>query len=76
MPDILAGICGAIGRRLNCRQRLSTVGSIFSRSVVANTNLRYSGGSSSVFSNALKASLVSWCASSIMKTLKRPMPGL
>ncbi len=67
---------GAIGRRLNCRQRDSTVGSIFSGSVVASTNFRYSGGSSSVFSSALNDSLVSWCASSIMKTLKRPIAGL
>jgi hypothetical protein len=43
---------------------------------VASTNFRYSGGSSSVFSSALKRSLVSWCASSIMKTLKRPTLGL
>ncbi len=64
-----ATVSGAIGRRLNCRHRLSTVGNIFSGSVVASTNFRYSGGSSKVFSSALKASLVSWCASSIMKTL-------
>jgi hypothetical protein len=61
---------------LNCRQRLNTVGSIFSGSVVASTNFRYSGGSSSVFSSALNASRVNWCASSIMKTLKRPTLGL
>ena len=48
-------VCGAIGRRLNCRQRDSTVAGTFCGSVVASTNLRYSGGSSSVFSIALKA---------------------
>ena len=52
------------------------VGSIFSGSVVASTNLRYSGGSSSVFSIALNAVLESMCTSSTMKTLKRPCTGL
>ena len=44
--------------------------------VLANTNLRYSGGSSSVLSMALNAVLLSMCTSSIMKTLKRPCTGL
>ena len=48
-------VSGAIGRRLNCRQRDSTVTGTFCGSVVASTNLRYSGGSSSVFSIALNA---------------------
>ncbi|MEY2843412.1 MAG: hypothetical protein RI920_1449 [Pseudomonadota bacterium] len=33
-------VCGAIGRRLNCRQRLSTVTGTFCGSVVASTNFR------------------------------------
>ncbi len=69
-------VSGAIGRKLNCRQRLSTVTGTFCGSVVASTNFRYSGGSSNVFSMALKAVLVSMCTSSIMKTLKRPCTGL
>jgi len=59
-------VCGASGRRLNCRQRESTVGGTFCGSVVASTNFRYSGGSSSVFSIALKAWFESMCTSSIM----------
>ncbi len=59
-------VSGAIGRRLNCRQRLSTVTGTFCGSVVASTNFRYSGGSSSVFSIALKAVVESMCTSSIM----------
>ncbi len=55
-PQVLAAPSrGAIGRRLNCRQRDSTVGGTFCGSVVASTNFRYSGGSSSVFSIALNA---------------------
>ena len=69
-------VSGAIGRRLNCRQRLSTVTGTFCGSVVASTNFKYSGGSSSVFNIALNAVLVSMCTSSIMKTLKRPCTGL
>jgi hypothetical protein len=42
---------------LNCRQRDSTVTGIFCGSVVARMNLTCSGGSSSVFSIALKALL-------------------
>ena len=71
-----ATVSGAMGRRLNCRQRDSTVTGTFCGSVVASTNLRYSGGSSSVFNMALNAVLVSMCTSSIMKTLKRPCTGL
>jgi hypothetical protein len=55
----------AIGRRLNCRQRDSTVAGTFCGSVVARMNFRYSGGSSSVFSIALKAVVESMCTSSI-----------
>jgi len=69
-------VSGAMGLRLNCRQRESTVTGTFCGSVVASTNLRYSGGSSSVFSIALNAWPVSMCTSSIMKTLKRPCTGL
>ena len=52
-------VSGAIGRKLNCRQRESTVAGTFCGSVVASTNLRYSGGSSSVLSMALNAGPVS-----------------
>jgi len=69
-------VSGAMGRRLNCRQRESTVTGTFCGPVVASTNLRYSGGSSSVLSMALNAVFVSMCTSSIMKTLKRPCTGL
>ena len=57
---------GVICFRLNCRQRDSTVTGTFCGSVVARMNLRYSGGSSSVFSIALNACADSWCTSSIM----------
>ncbi len=57
---------GGICFRLNCKQRDSTVTGIFCGSVVARMNLTCSGGSSSVFSIALKAWLVSMCTSSIM----------
>ena len=40
--------------RLNCRQRDSTVTGSFCGSVVASRNLTCGGGSSSVFSSALK----------------------
>ena len=69
-------VSGAMGRRLNCRQRERTVTGTFCGSVVASTNFRYSGGSSSVLSMALNAVLLSMCTSSIMKTLKRPCTGL
>jgi hypothetical protein len=65
-PRCSCTVCGAIGRRLNCRQRDSTVGGTFCGSVVASTNFRYSGGSSSVFSIALNAVFDSMCTSSIM----------
>jgi len=74
--QVLADGLGAIGRRLNCKQRDSTVTGTFCGSVVASTNFRYSGGSSSVFNMALKACPVSMCTSSIMNTLKRPCTGL
>ena len=57
---------GGICLRLNCRQRDSTVTGIFCGSVVAGMNLTCPGGSSSVFSMALKAWLVSMCTSSII----------
>ena len=60
--DMPGGICF----RLNCRQRDSTVTGIFCGSVVARMNLTCAGGSSSVFSIALNAWLVSMCTSSIM----------
>ena len=51
-----ARICGGgICFRLNCRQRDSTVTGIFCGSVVARMNFTCAGGSSSVFSIALKA---------------------
>ncbi len=69
-PSTRARCCcttgGAIGRRLNCRQRDNTVGGTFCGSVVASTNFRYSGGSSSVFNIALNAWFDSMCTSSIM----------
>jgi hypothetical protein len=58
-------VSGAIGRRLNCRHRERTVAGTFCGSVVARMNLRYGGGSSSVFSIALKAVVESMCTSSI-----------
>ena len=42
---------------------------IFFISVVANTNFKYSGGSSRVFSNALNACLLNMCTSSIINIL-------
>ena len=47
-------------------QRLRMVGSIDCISVVQSTNTTWSGGSSSVFSTAFEASLVSMWASSMM----------
>jgi hypothetical protein len=76
LPRCSSTVSGAIGRRLNCRQRESTVTGTFCGSVVARTNLRYSGGSSSVFNMALKAVFDSMWTSSSMKTLKRPCTGL
>ena len=66
---------GVICLRLNCRQRESTVTGIFCGSVVARMNLTCSGGSSRVFSMALKAELESMCTSSMTYTLKRPRVG-
>ena len=56
-------------RKLNCWQRDAMVEGILCVSVVHRMNTTHSGGSSSVLSSALKASLVIWCASSTMKTL-------
>ena len=56
-------------RKLNCWQRETMVEGILCASVVHRMKTTHSGGSSSVFSSALKASLVIWCASSTMKTL-------
>ena len=57
---------GVMFRRLNCRQRESTVIGTFCGSVVARMNFTYSGGSSRVLSIALKAVVESMCTSSIM----------
>ena len=65
----------AICRKLNCKQRLSTVTGTFWGSVVAKMNLTCAGGSSNVFSMALKALLDSICTSSMIYTLKRPTVG-
>lgn len=56
-------------------QRDVMVGSTLSASVVARMNLTQGGGSSSVLRSALKASLVSWCTSSMMKTLNGQLAG-
>ena len=50
----------------NCWQRLRIVAGTFCSSVVANMKMMYSGGSSMVFSRALKAELESMCTSSMM----------
>ena len=50
----------------NFRQRDNTVVGIFCGSVVAKINLTYEGGSSSVFSKALKLLAVSICTSSMI----------
>jgi len=47
----------------------------FSGSVVAKTNFRCAGGSSTSLSRALKPSLVTMWASSMMYTLNRPDTG-
>jgi hypothetical protein len=44
------------------------VDSTFSGSVVAKTKTRWSGGSSTIFSRALKPCVVTMCASSTMNT--------
>ncbi|SKZ99623.1 Uncharacterised protein [Mycobacteroides abscessus subsp. abscessus] len=51
------------------------VGKTFSGSVVAKTNMRCSGGSSTIFSNALNPALVTMCASSTMNTRYRDSDG-
>ena len=51
------------------KQRLAMVAGILCASVVQSTNTAHGGGSSIVFRSALKASLVIWCASSMMKIL-------
>ena len=55
--------------RLNFRQRDSTVMGSFCGSVVASRNFTWGGGSSSVFSNALKLFSENMCTSSIRYTL-------
>ena len=63
-------ICSAgSALRLNCRQRDRIVTGIFCGSVVASRNFTWGGGSSSVFSKALKEWAESMCTSSIRYTL-------
>ncbi len=62
-------------RRSKRWQRDSTVTGTLRISVVAKTNLTCGGGSSSVFSSALKALRDSMCTSSMMKTLVRACSG-
>ncbi len=54
------------GTRRSTWQRETTVSITFSSSVVAKRNLTCGGGSSSVFSSALKAGFESMCTSSTM----------
>ena len=56
-------------RKANCWQREAIVVGILCASVVQSTKTTHSGGSSKVLSRALKASLVIWWASSMMKIL-------
>ncbi len=56
-------------RKLKCWQREAMVAGILCDSVVQRMKTAHSGGSSMVFSRALKASLVIMCASSTMKIL-------
>ena len=65
----------AICRKLNCKQRDSTVTGTFCGSVVARINFTWAGGSSSVLSMALNALFESMCTSSMIYTLKRPAVG-
>ena len=54
-------------RRKLCRwQRDRIVAGTFCSSVVARMNIRCSGGSSKIFSRALKAAVESMCTSSMM----------
>ena len=64
-PRCLVISSTAKGRRVNCKHREITVIGNFCGSVVANKNLTCSGGSSSVFNNALKECVESICTSSI-----------
>ena len=57
-----------MGRKSTCRQRERIVAGNLSFSVEARMNTTCAGGSSRILSNAAKASLESWCASSRMKT--------
>ena len=57
---------GAIGRKSKRCTRESTVAGMSRGSVVASTKTTWPGGSSSVFSSALKAASVSWWTSSMM----------
>ena len=50
-------ICGEIFFSWNCKHRESTVTGTFLGSVVARRNFTCSGGSSNVFSNALKLAM-------------------
>jgi hypothetical protein len=68
LEDLLQVLRDHIARHLlqiELQARLSTVTGTFCGSVVASTNLRCAGGSSSVFSMALNAWPESWCTSSI-----------
>ena len=56
-------------RKVKCWQREAMVFGISFASVVQRMKTTHSGGSSSVFNKALKASFVIWCASSTIKTL-------
>ena len=62
-------MAGLTLRRPNCMQRDSTVTGTFCGSVVASTKMTWGGGSSSVFSMALKAWVESMWTSSMTKTL-------
>ena len=62
--------------KLYCWQRERMVAGILWYSVVARMNTTWGGGSSSVFSSALKASGVSMWTSSMMKILYRSRAGL
>ncbi len=65
-PTKRSPICSGSNRlRLNWRQRESTVAGSFCGSVVASTNFTCGGGSSKVFSSALKLLAENMCTSSI-----------
>ena len=67
MPARCASIAsGSIRRRSNRWQRDSTVTGTLRISVVAKMNFTCAGGSSSVFSSALNAEVLSMCTSSMM----------